>query len=60
MDNDPLRTDQETCTSLNTIRDSLRTMAATSQRTEGGALEDLVVEVVVRQILKVLPATGIP
>ncbi len=59
MDNDPLLTDQGTCTSLNTIRDRLRTTAATSQRTEGGAVEDLVVEVVDRQILRVLPAIGI-
>lgn len=47
MDNDPPLTDQETCTLLNTTRDSLRTMAATSQRTGAGAVEDLVVEVVV-------------
>jgi hypothetical protein len=59
MDNDHPLTDQEICTLLNTIKDSLQTMAASSQTTAAGAAEDLAVEVVGLLILKVLPATGI-
>jgi len=58
-DNDHPLTDQETCTSLNRIKDSLQIIAASNQRAVAGAEEDIAVEVVELVILKVLPATGI-